>query len=146
MSMLEDEKLLTQKLDELSLIILKDGKTLLESKEEGMRPLLVALRRFGRTGLRGTVIADKVVGKAAALLISYIDPKTLYCGTLSQSAIDVLRRHRISYHAVDVVPEILNRSGDERCPFERAVADSEAPVKAYREITMLARSFMSESR
>jgi len=130
-----------QKLNDRSLMILKEGKPLLESQEEGMKPLLTALKSFGRTRLRGTVVVDKIIGKAAALLIAYSEPREVYCGTLSQRAESVFRRHRLTYHAERIVPEILCRTGDGLCPFEKAVQDSETPVKSYRALVLKVLSF-----
>jgi hypothetical protein len=134
-----------QKLNErgFGLMILRDGRLLLESQREGMKPLLMALKNFGRTSLRGTVVVDKIVGKAAALLISYFQPKEVYCGTLSQRAEAVFQRYRLTYHAARVVPEILCRTGDDLCPFEKAVLDSETPVNGYRELMLKVLSFSS---
>jgi len=135
---------LMKKLNDRSLMILREDMTLLESKEEGMKPLLKALRRFGRTGLRGTTVVDKIIGKAAALLIAYFRPREVYCATLSRGAEEVFKRYRLTYHAARVVPEILSRSGHGLCPFEKAVINTETPTTGYRMLILRSLSFSSQ--
>jgi hypothetical protein len=131
------------KLNEKSLLILKDGQPLLESRKEGMKPLLAAIRCLGRTGLRKTVVVDKIVGKAAALLIAYFQPEQVYCGTLSRRAEAIFKRYGLSYKASRVVPEILCRTEDDLCPFEKAVLDLETPVDCYNTLMLKVLSFGS---
>jgi len=132
-----------QELSDRNLLILKDGQPLLESRKEGMRPLLAALRCLGRTGLRRTVVMDKIVGKAAALLMAYFQPKEVYCGTLSQRAEVIFKRYGLAYKATRVVPEILCRTEDDLCPFEKAVLDVETPVDCYNTLMLMVLGFGS---
>jgi hypothetical protein len=125
---------------DLSLIIIKNGRILFESRGEGIRPLMEALRRFGRTGLRRTVVVDKIVGKAAALIIAYFKPSELHCKTLSIRAKTIIQRHNIVFIAEEVTPEILSKSGDNICPFEKEVIEVENPLEGYRVLSMKVRN------
>jgi len=122
----------------LSLRILKEGKILIENEREGMKPLLGVIRSFGRSELRRTMVVDKIVGKAAALLIGYFRPKIVYSGMLSRRAETILQRYRIAYYAERVVPEILCKTGDDLCPFEKTVLEIEAPLEGYRRLVLKA--------
>ncbi len=104
---------------------------------------MAALRSLGRTGLRGTVVIDKIAGKAAALLMAYFQPKEINCGTLSQRGEVIFKRYGLAYRAARVVPEILCQTGDDICPFEKAVLDLEAPVDSYNTIMLKVLSFGS---
>ena len=115
----------------LSLMILKDGETVFTSSEEGMRPLFEAINRLGVQKLEDSLVVDKIVGKAAALLISYFKAKEVHCTVMSVRAGEVLKRHKIKYYPERVIPEILNRVGTGICPFEKKVLDVDEPEKGY---------------
>jgi len=66
-----------------NLIILKNDKTLFTSCEDGMRPLFEAINSLGSSTLEDSVVVDKIVGKAAALLLSYFKVKEVHCIVLS---------------------------------------------------------------
>ena len=53
------------------------------TKEGGAAPLLQAIEEIGRDDLAGSIVADKVVGKAAALLMAYFAAGEVYAGILS---------------------------------------------------------------
>lgn len=120
----------------LSLRVLDRDVPLFESDGGGMKPLLAAIRLLGRSRLRGTIVVDKIVGKAAALLMAYFRPRQVYCGTLSQRAEGILTRYGIPYHAEQTVPEICRPGSDDLCPFERAVLDVENPLEGYRRLVL----------
>ena len=115
----------------LHLIILKDGKTIFTSSEEGMRPLLEAINRIGLPELNGSIVVDKIVGKAAAILISYFKAKETHCIVLSVRAREVLDKHGIKYCSEQVIPEIRNKLGTDICPFEKIVLEVEDPKEGY---------------
>jgi len=120
----------------LNLRVLDGDVPLFESSGSGMKPLLETIRLLGRTRLRGTTVVDKIVGKAAALLIAYFRPKGVHCGTMSRRAEGILARYGIPYHAEQVVPEIRRPGSDDLCPFEEAVLDVETPLQGYRRLVL----------
>ena len=115
----------------LNLIILKNGKRLYQSTRPGMLPLYQAISVLGIPQLKDTTIVDKIVGKAAALLISYIQAHTVYCNTLSVRGKAVLDAHGITFRYEELAPEIINRYGTDICPFEKVVLDVEDPKIGY---------------
>ena len=118
----------------LNLLIIKDTKRLYASKKGGMAPLLEAINLLGLQTLAGTTVIDKIVGKAAALLISYFKAKDVYTRLLSRSAIEVLEKHGIRYKSERVVENIRKRDGAGICPFEKMVLEIEDPQKGYRKL------------
>jgi len=120
----------------LSLRVLNEDVPLFESSESGMRPLVETIQRLGRSKLRGTIVVDKIVGKAAALLMAYFRPREIYCGTMSRRAVEVLERYGIRYLAEEIVPEIRRPGSNDLCPFEEAVLDVETPLQGYRRIVL----------
>ena len=129
----------------LSLLIISGQSIIYESNKGGVNPLLKSISVVGRMKIRGTTIADKVVGKAAALLLAYVRPKVVYCGIISQRAEEILARYGILFYAEQSVPEICRPGSDELCPFEESVINVELPVQGYRNIVLRLFSF-SESK
>lgn len=123
-------------LSELKTALEEDGYTcvawsggeLLTSRERGVKPLLAWIRE-GRD-LRGCAAADRVVGKAAALLYAYMGVSALYAGVASEPAADVLRRFGVDAEIGQVVPRIRNRAGTGFCPMETAVQGTDDPAVA----------------
>lgn len=127
----------------LNLRVLVGDESLFESRKSGMLPLLEAIGRFGRLKLRGTIVVDKIVGKAAALLLAYFKPKEVYCGTISHRAEEILCRYGIVYYAKNVVPEICRPGSVDLCLFEEAVLEVKTPLQGYRRLVLKLFSFGS---
>lgn len=108
--------------------VLSDGKETFESRERGIAPLL---RLIGSgKDFRGFSAADKVVGKAAALLYACMGISELYAGVLGDAARPVLLAHGISFEYGKTAERIINRGGDGICPMEKAVAPIDEPFAA----------------
>ena len=105
----------------------KDG-AVETSGMHGIAPLLRLIEE-GRT-LEGYSAADRVVGKAAALLYVYLRVKELYASVMSASAEEMLRAHEIAYSYGARVEGIFNRRGDGPCPMELAVEEEHDPAQA----------------
>ena len=69
--------------------------------------------------LRGAMIADKVVGKGAAVLMAAGGVRWVYADVISQSALEFLLKHNIEAEYGRVVPNIINRAGTDICPVEK---------------------------
>lgn len=102
----------------LSFVIAGRGKILFESKEEGILSLLKALKEFG-SRLKGSALADKVVGKAAAFLILHGGFLALYSSVISDDALNLLQNTGLKITFDRRVPQILNKAGTDRCPLEK---------------------------
>ena len=118
----------------LSLLILKGGKTIYSSREGGMLPLLEAIDQLGPRALADSTVVDRIVGRAAALLISYFKAKEVYTRLLSRRAIEILENHGIAYAAERVVNVIRNKDDTDICPFEKMVLRIDNPEEGYRKL------------
>jgi len=116
-----------------SLVIVKEGRTIFCSDSSGIESILQAIEKFGEH-LSEASIADKVVGKAAALLFAYSHVARVYAATLSRKGLSTLRKHDISVEYDLLVPEILDRKGKDICPFEKFVLKIESPACAFEEL------------
>ena len=74
--------------------------------------------------------ADKVVGKATALLYCLLGVRRLYAGVISRPALSLLQSHRIETQYSQLVDAIINRTGDGFCPMETATMDIQDPAQA----------------
>lgn len=73
--------------------------------------------------LKDASVADKVVGKAAAALMTLGCIKELYTYTISDLAYDILRDADITVKYERKVPVILNRTQQDWCPLEKLCYD-----------------------
>ena len=109
--------------------VIKQGESYYQFTERGIRPFMSLLEN--ETDLTGTSCADKVVGKAAALLMQKAGISTLYAGIISEPATKVLTDAGIEYEYGTLIPRIQNRKGDGLCPMESAVMDISDADEAY---------------
>lgn len=107
-------------------VLVKNGIAF-ASKERGISPL-IELAEEG--DWHDFAVADKIVGKAAALLYVFMRAKEVHAEVLSFAAERVLREHGIKVSCDSKTEKIMNRKGDGICPMEQAVADIEDPVLA----------------
>ncbi|MBN1891233.1 MAG: DUF1893 domain-containing protein [Clostridiales bacterium] len=100
------------------------------SYDRGIDPIMKLLGEKADS-LRGAYVADKIIGKAAALLLCYAGIEKLYAKTISEYAIRVLRDENLPFEYGRAVPFIVNRSGDGMCPMEQLVLNISLPEEAY---------------
>lgn len=84
--------------------------------------------------LNGFSAADKIVGKAGAMLFVLLGVKSVYGEVMSEKAVDFLNQSGISAFYGTKAVKIINRSGDDICPMEKAVQNVDDPQKAYEAI------------
>ena len=73
--------------------------------------------------LRGYAVADVVVGKAAAMLFVKAGIAEVYAKTMSQSGKAYLLAHGVPCTCEVLTEHIINRTGTDICPMEKAVMD-----------------------
>jgi len=103
---------------------------LLTSNEHGIRPPLLWLREDPDI-LRGAEVADKVIGKAAALLFAHGGVRSVWATRMSEAARDFLRAAGIAFDYDELVPAILNRDGTGLCPMEQRAMGIDDPAQAF---------------
>ncbi len=104
------------------------------SQERGVKPLLFLLKEK-KEFLKGASVADKVIGKAAALLMALGEIKEVHTLIISEPAIKVFEKHNIPCFYDKKVTRIVNRTGDGLCPMESLCLDVENPQEAFQKIT-----------
>lgn len=106
------------------------------SQERGVKPLLFLLKEK-KEFLKGASVADKVIGKAAALLMVLGKIKEVHTLIISEPAIKVFEKYNIPCFYDKKVTRIVNRTGDGLCPMEMLCLDVENPQEAFERITSL---------
>lgn len=119
----------------LTLSIVRDSEVIFESKAHGIFSLINLIENLGNA-IKGASVADKVVGKAAALLFAYAGVKAVYAETLSEKAKPVFEKYGIYLEWSKLVEKILNASGKEICPFEKAVLEIDEPIEAMKSLKL----------
>ena len=113
-------------------VCLVKGDSVVASARRSVAPL-IELCENGSSYV-GYSAADKIVGKAAALLYVYMGIKAVYADVLSVAAENVLRDNGIAYEYGEKVYYIINRKGDGPCPMEHAVANISSPQEALEAV------------
>ena len=112
-------------------VICKDG-VVHTSTKRGVAPLVEWLTNG--FDIKDFSAADKIVGKAAALLFVLCGVKEIYAPVMSKTAADILSRHGIYAEWDTLVQTIINRSGTGPCPMEQVVAGTDNPAEALKAI------------
>jgi len=122
---------------DLSLVIVKQSEPLYESSLPGIGGLLQAVEKL-RNRLHNSSVADKVVGRAAALLLIHSHIKEVYAATLSNEGLKVLSERNVPVEHEGLVPKILDREGKNICPFERFSLTIDSIDEAYEQLKAFA--------
>lgn len=115
----------------LSLLIYRDGSVIFSSLGKGVKPLIEAIDAFDKGNLRGSIIVDRIVGRAVALIAAYMEAAEVHAGIMSTGAREELRRNSIRFSYLNETPNIMNLQDSDLCPFERLVLDIIDPLEAY---------------
>lgn len=124
--------------------VLCKGEVTYTSNRIGIAPMM----EFIDAGydLCGFCAADRIVGRAAALLFVLADIRAVYADVISEGAVGVLESHGIEVSYRVKTPYIINRQGNGPCPMERAVADIEDPEQAKRAIRQTMEQLRNDRR
>ncbi len=128
--MMNDLQKAKEKLDSISgltLVLCKQDHFYTDTRR-GIAPMLDFLSR--KIELSDFSAADRVVGKAVALLFVRAGVRAVYAGVVSEGALSVLDYYGIPCEYRERVEQIVNREGTGPCPMESAVRDTMEPCEA----------------
>ena len=128
MNIEEMKSLLNQ--DDIVCIVSK-GDHVLTSNLKGIRPWVKWLRECPEL-LEGAFVVDKVVGKAAAMLMIVSKVKTLYTPVMSENALQYLTDQKIDFSYERTVAYIKNNEKNGLCPMEQTVIDIDDAHQGYQ--------------
>ncbi len=111
-----------------------DGDVIVRSEQgRGIGPIL---KLHDEGVLKGACVVDKIVGKAAAMIMTHGGVRECYGVTMSRSAEQWLRAHGVKVAYGKLVEVIINREGNGMCPMEQTVQhmdDEAAAIEALRQ-------------
>ncbi|MFA5577175.1 MAG: DUF1893 domain-containing protein [Tissierellaceae bacterium] len=110
--------------EDLGIVVVKDGKLIFKSRDRGIGPIYSLAVDMKEEAYKSS-LADKIIGKGAALLCTYIGIEELYGKLISENGIGVLDRHQIPYSMDSSCPYIMNREKTDYCPIEKLSLDTE---------------------
>ena len=101
------------------------------SFERGIKPVINKLNE-NINYFKGLIVADKIIGKASAMLLCLSKVKEVYTITLSKAGKEIFEKYGVLYHCDNLVDCIINRKGDDICPMEKVVKDINDLDEAYK--------------
>lgn len=122
-----------------SLVIVRNHHILHSDNRSRLLPLVKGLMGLGPQAKQCTV-ADKVIGRAAAMVAIYFGVDQIYTPLVSSGAEKLLADAGVYWEADQVVPMILAGSGDQPCKMEQMVAEFTDPIAGANQLIDFFRS------
>lgn len=101
---------------EYSIAVVKDETIIYKSKSRGILPLYIAYK--DGLDFLGASVADKVIGKGAAIFLATLQAKEIHTHIISKPALSYLQSNNVMVSYTTLVDFIANRADDGRCPVE----------------------------
>ena len=117
-----------------SCVLVRDGNIIMASYDKGIMPLFLKITEE-RNSLQNASMADKIVGKALALLSLFTGIKSVYGHIMSSSAKTLLENNKVHVEYNKIVPYIMNKNHTDKCIMEKLVDNMEDPEKAFYAIS-----------
>lgn len=106
-------------------VVVRDGSIAAVERGRGVSPLL-NIYDTRKEVMKNAVIADKVIGRAAAFVIIKGGASAVYGRITSEDAVKLLSEHKIPVTYDLLVPHILNQKRNGLCPLEDSVKDTDS--------------------
>lgn len=120
--------------------VIRNGDCVRIFRERGFADLY-RLLRTERDFLQGASVADKVVGKAAAALMTLGGVRGVFADIISRPAREMLLNAGIEVEYTVEVPHILNRTQTDWCPVEKMCRACTSAQECLPLITEFAENF-----
>lgn len=104
---------------EVSFVLIKDNRIIHQDLGIGVS-CIMRLIHSQPDLMKNSQVVDKVIGKAASMLLIKYGVRAVYGCLMSENAMDVLEQHQIHYGYQTKVKSIMNRNKDGLCPLEKA--------------------------
>ena len=107
--------------EQLTLAIVKNGQLIYRTDSRRISGFIKAIDTIGAE-LKGASVADKVVGKALALLCVYAGVRQVYAEVLSLKAQAIFEEYNVAFEGEQLVENVLDLNKAGVCPFEKAAS------------------------
>ena len=115
-----DDMLIKLNKEELSLLVRNHGVTTMHG-QHGVKDLLELIDNSPER-LEGAVVADKMIGKAAAAILVAGKVKCVYTNLICTPAKELLQQNNIPVYFTQEVEMIMNRDRTDQCPMDKKLA------------------------
>ncbi|MGE4287362.1 MAG: DUF1893 domain-containing protein [Salinivirgaceae bacterium] len=115
--------------------VMVKGNTVYTSQLKGIKPMYDAVTKYKQQA-KGSSIADKVIGKAAALLAVYGGVKRIYAELTTPGAISVCNKYTITISFKQQVTAIQNREKTGLCPMEQLAQQTDVPEEMLQKVAL----------
>ncbi len=105
----------------------------IEFHNPGVKDLFILVNTRPQV-LEGAYVADRVIGRGAALLLVMGHVSQVFAQLISEQAVKVLRASEINVEYESIVPNIINRDGTDICPVEKLTMDVTDSKVAFEKI------------
>ena len=130
--------------EDVSFVVIKNNE-IIKDKAIGIKPIFQRIK-MDKNFFINTLIADKIIGKAAALLLVSSGIREVYGQIMSKSAIEVLKNYNIYYRYGEKVDFIHNRNNTGLCPMEETVRYIESPSEVFIPLEKTINKLMSKNK
>lgn len=120
------EKFLASKSE---LEILTEDEVIFRSRDRGVKGLMKFIIKNNHT-YKDLIIFDKKVGRGVALLAIFLGAKMVFGEIGSSLAKEILKKARIDFYFKKIVPNILNKKGNDLCFIEK-LSIGKTPAEFY---------------
>ena len=86
---------------------------------------IVSILKENKDGLKDAIVADKIIGKVAATLMTKAGVKKVYSKILSKFGKDVFDNNNIPYEYDIITEYVINNEKTGMCPMENKFKDEE---------------------
>jgi hypothetical protein len=121
---------------DLTLVIAKNGQVIFQTDSHRISGFIHAIDTLG-TQLNGASVADRVAGKALALLCVYARVNEVYADVLSKKAQALFEENNVACHWKQLVDNVLDLTRTNMCPFEKAAEGINDPKDSYSKFKAL---------
>jgi len=128
---------------EYTCIVIQSGQVVYEAQGRGVSPLM-RLYDSDIAKFKDAEVADKIIGKAAAMILHLGGVKAVYGEIMSRAAAEYLSAKGIEHRCGRNVDIISNRTGSGICPIEKSVLDIDDPHEGINVIKETIRVLMEQ--
>ena len=100
------------------------------SYDKGIKPVIIPMNE-DLYFFKDLIVADKLIGKASAMLLTLSGVKEVHTFTLSKAGKEIFDKYGITYSYDKLVEYIINREGTGMCPMEMTVKDIDDLKEAF---------------
>lgn len=118
-----------------SLVVLYADGTCKEYYQNRINDIKDILKE-NENALKDAIIADKVIGKVAASVLTVAGVKEIYADVISKYAILVLEENNIKYEYKTLTEYVINNAKTGMCPMENKYKDEKDINRIYNEMVI----------